>query len=69
MDGYWRGTEEHHKKTEFHVLYSPTRIKPIMYRVQAKGLIATLTVGKEFLKYFSLEDQGEDDFLRLRKKY
>jgi hypothetical protein len=69
MDGYWRGTEKHHKKAEFHILYPPPRIKPNLYRVQSECLITTRTVGKEFLKYFSVEDQGEDDFLRLRNKY
>jgi hypothetical protein len=69
MDRYSRGTEKHHKKPEFHVLYPPPRIKSNLYRVQAEVLIATRTVGKEFLKYFSWEDQGEDDYLMLRKKY
>jgi hypothetical protein len=69
MDGYWRGTEKHLKKTEFHILHPPPRMKPNIYRVQAKGLIATRTVGKQFLKYFRWEDQREDYFLKLRKKY
>jgi hypothetical protein len=50
-------------------IVSPPRIKPNVFRVKAEGLIATRSVGKEFLKYISLEDQGDDDFLRLRKKY
>jgi hypothetical protein len=66
---YSRGTKKHHKKAEFHVLYPPPRINPNIYRVQAGSLIATRTVGKVFLKYFSVEVQGKDDFLRLRKKY
>jgi hypothetical protein len=69
MNGCWRGTEKHLKKTEFHILDPPPRIKPNIYRVQAKGSIATLTVWKQFLKYFSWEDEREDYFLRLRKKY
>jgi hypothetical protein len=40
-----------------------------LYRVQTEGLIATRTAGKEFLKYFSVEDQGENVFLKLRKKH
>jgi hypothetical protein len=63
------GTEKHQENVEFHILCPPPRSKPNNYHAKHKSLGATRMVGKEFLNYFSFEDQAEEDFLKSREKY